>query len=180
MVHVKTLVEHLTGDRDAQLMNLIHDCLVVPESRQLGDLLRDFQSERQQMAIVVDEYGGTSGLVTLEDILEEIVGEIQDEHETSEPPEWQELESGVFRLQGRAPLELLEELYEIPVDEGDVDTIGGLVFSLHGTVPESGDVVEDTSLGLIFTVDEMDERRIVSVIVRRHERDQNTIDSTAD
>jgi len=180
VVHVKNLVKHLTLNQDVPLTGLIHDCLVVPENKQLGDLLRDFQGERQQMAIVVDEYGGTSGLVTLEDILEEIVGEIQDEHEPSEPPEWQEMEAGVFRLQGRAPMELLEELYGVSVDEGDVDTIGGLVFSLHGTVPESGDAVEDTTLGLMFTVEEMDERRIVSVIVRRFERDQPTIDSDAD
>jgi CBS domain containing-hemolysin-like protein len=171
VVHVKNLVKHLTTDQQVPLTELIHDCLVVPESRELGDLLRDFQRQRQQMAIVVDEYGGTSGLVTLEDILEEIVGEIQDEHEPSEPPEWQEIEPGVFRLQGRAPLELLEELYGSSVDEDDVDTIGGFVFSRHGTVPETGDSVEDTALGLVFTVDEMDERRIVSVIVRKMGRD---------
>jgi CBS domain containing-hemolysin-like protein len=167
VVHVKNLVKHLTANQDTPLTGLIHDCLVVPESKELGDLLRDFQRERQQMAIVVDEYGGTSGLVTLEDILEEIVGEIQDEHEPSEPPEWQELESGVFRLQGRAPLELLEELYQLSLDEEDIDTIGGLVFSRHGTVPETGDLVEDPVAGLTFTVEEMDERRIVSVVVRQ-------------
>jgi len=115
----------------------------------------------------VDEYGGTSGLVTLEDILEEIVGEIQDELDPSEPPDCQELSPGVYRLQGRAPLEVLEEIYGIEVDEDDMDTVGGLVFARHGTVPVAETKVADEANGLQFTVDEMDERRIVSVTVQR-------------
>jgi magnesium and cobalt transporter len=121
------------------------------------------------MAIVVDEYGGTSGLVTLEDVLEEIVGEIQDEHDASQPPEWEELAPGVNRLQGRAPIELLTELYNVDVGQDDIDTVGGLVFSKHGTVPDAGEEVVDAVHGLVFTVDEMDGRRIVSVTVRRLE-----------
>jgi CBS domain containing-hemolysin-like protein len=169
VVHVKNLVKCVTGEHQPPLAELMHDCLVVPENKPLGELLRDFQQQHQQMAIVVDEYGGTSGLVTLEDILEEIVGEIQDEHEPEQPPEWQELAPGIYRLQGRAPLEVLEELYGVEVDEDDVDTVGGLVFSRHGTVPEAGTEVADIALGLSFTVDQMQERRIVSVTVRRVE-----------
>jgi magnesium and cobalt transporter len=119
------------------------------------------------MAIVVDEYGGTSGLVTLEDVLEEIVGEIEDEHDPKQPPEWQQLSPGVFLLQGRASLELLQELLGVEVAEDDMDTVGGLVFARHGTVPESGAEVVDETHGLVFTVDEMDERRIVSVTVKK-------------
>ncbi len=167
VVHVKNLVRHLTTGGSVPITELAHDCLVVPESRELDDLLRDFQRERQQMAIVVDEYGGTSGLVTLEDVLEEIVGEIQDEHEPRQPPEWQELEPGVYRMQGRALLEALGEIFGTAVEEGDVDTVGGLVFSSHGTVPKPGTEVQVPAHGLVFTVDEMDERRIVSVTVRR-------------
>jgi CBS domain containing-hemolysin-like protein len=167
VVHVKSLVRHQKEGGETPVTELVHGCLVVPENRELDDLLRDFQQERQQMAIVVDEYGGTSGLVTLEDVLEEIVGEIQDEHEPTQPPEWQEVEPGVYRLQGRAPLELLAELYGVPVEVGDIDTVGGLVFSSHGTVPETGTEVAVPALGMAFTVDEMDERRIVSVTVRR-------------
>ncbi len=169
VVHVKNVVRQLRAGQPVVLTELTHDCLVVPESKPLGELLRDFQAEHQQMAIVVDEYGGTSGLVTLEDILEEIVGEIQDEHEPFQPPEVLEIEPGVYRLQGRAPLEVIEELYDLDVDDFDIDTIGGLVFSGHGTVPEAGTKVEDGTLGLLFTVDEMDERRIVSVTVRKLE-----------
>ena len=169
VVHVKNVVEHQLEGSEPAVAELARECLVVPESKPLGELLRDFQQEYQQMAIVVDEYGGTSGLVTLEDVLEEIVGEIEDEHDPKQPPEWQELNPGVFRLQGRASLEVLQELLGVEVDEDDMDTVGGLVFARHGTVPEAGTEVVDEVHGLVFTVDEMDERRIVSVRVRRLE-----------
>ena len=166
VVHVKNCVQHAISGNRPPVTELLNQCIVVPESKPLGELLRDFQQNQQQMAIVVDEYGGTSGLVTLEDILEEIVGEIEDEHETKQPPEWQELEPGVFRLQGRASLETLGDLFEIEIDDEDMDTVGGLVFSRHGTVPEAGTQVYDPLNGLVFVVEEMDERRIVSVTVR--------------
>jgi len=167
VVHVKNLVKHGLRRAEPGVAELARECLVVPESKELGDLLRDFQQQRQQMAIVVDEYGGTSGLVTLEDILEEIVGEIQDELDPSEPPDCHELSPGVYTLQGRAPLEVIEEVFGIEAGEDDMDTVGGLVFARHGTVPVAGTEVVDEAHGLHFTVDEMDERRIVSVTVRR-------------
>ncbi len=167
LVHVKALVEHLIGGGRPAVSELVRDCLVVPESKELGDLLRDFQKLKQQMAIVVDEYGGTSGLVTLEDILEEIVGEILDEHDSEQPPDSKELGPGKYWLQGRAPLEKLQELFDVAIDEDDLETVGGLVFARHGTVPAPGTEVVDEALGLAFTVDEMRERRIVSVTVQR-------------
>jgi CBS domain containing-hemolysin-like protein len=167
VVHVKNIVEYQLQGKEPLAAELARECLVVPENKPLGELLRDFQQQYQQMAIVVDEYGGTSGLVTLEDILEEIVGEIEDEHDSKQPPEWQELAPGVYRLQGRASLEVLKELLGVEVDEGDMDTVGGLVFARHGTVPEAGTEVVDEALGLMFTVEEMDERRIVSVTVEK-------------
>jgi len=142
VVHVKNLVKHGLRGAEPGVADLARDCLVVPES-------------------------GTSGLVTLEDILEEIVGEIQDELDPREPPDCQELSPGVYRLQGRAPLEVLEEVFGIEVAEDDMDTVGGLVFARHGTVPAAGTEVVDEPHGLHFNVDEMDERRIVSVTVRR-------------
>jgi len=166
VVHVKNCVQYAISGNRPPVTELLNQCIVVPESKPLGELLRDFQQNQQQMAIVVDEYGGTSGLVTLEDILEEIVGEIDDEHDPKQPPEWQELESGVFRLQGRASLETLGDLFEKEIDDEDMDTVGGLVFSRHGTVPEVGTLVHDPLNGLVFVVEEMDERRIVSVTAR--------------
>jgi len=167
VVHVKNVVQHGLKGTEPPVTELARRCLVVPENKPLGDLLRDFQSQHKQMAIVVDEYGGTSGLVTLEDILEEIVGEIEDELDPRQPPEWQLLSDSVYRLQGRAPLDVLEELFGLEIDEEDIDTVGGLVFSKHGTVPEPGTEVLDEAYGLIFCVESMDERRIESVTVRR-------------
>ncbi len=167
VAHVKNCVQHALGGHRPPVGELINPCLVIPESKELGELLRDFQQNQQQMAIVVDEYGGTSGLVTLEDILEEIVGEIEDEHDSKQPPEWQEIEPGVFRLQGRASLETLGDLFSLEIDEEDMDTVGGLVFSRHGTVPDPGTLVNDELNGLVFVVEEMDERRVGSVTVRR-------------
>jgi CBS domain containing-hemolysin-like protein len=171
VAHVKNCVQYAVGEHRPPVSELINPCLVVPETKELGELLRDFQQNQQQMAIVVDEYGGTSGLVTLEDILEEIVGEIEDEHDSRQPPESQEIEPGVFRLQGRAPLESLGDLFESEINEEDIDTVGGLVFARHGTVPETGTEVEDPANELVFVVDEMDERRIVSVTVQRAKTD---------
>ncbi len=167
VVHVKNLVKHGLKGTEPPVSELVSPCLVVPENKPLGDLLRDFQNQHKQMAIVVDEYGGTSGLVTLEDILEEIVGEIEDELDPRQPPDWQLIEDGVYRLQGRAPLDVLEELFGIEVEDEDIDTVGGLVFSSHGTVPEPGTEVRDEAHGLVFSVESMDERRIESVSVRR-------------
>ncbi len=167
VVHVKNLVEAQRSGVQTPLQDLMRECLVVPETKALGELLKDFQRGHQQVAIVVDEYGGTSGLVTLEDVLEEIVGDIRDEHEPTALPEWQELEPGLYRFQGRASLELLEEVLGLELDDEDVETVGGLVFSLHGTVPEMGTEVSDPTLGLRFVVEEVQDRRVVSVTVRR-------------
>lgn len=174
VVHVKNLVKELLEDKRPTVGDLFLPCLVVPEAKKLGPLLKEFQQGHQQMAIVVDEYGGTAGLVTLEDILEEIVGEIQDELEPKEPPEWESISPGVFRLQGRAPIEILNELFDLELDEGDVDTVGGLVFSRYGKVPEVGTEVALVAEGLHCVVDEMDGRRIVSVSVQKAGRNAET------
>lgn len=167
VVHVKDAIAHVIAGTSPDAGTMASPCLVVPESKRLGELLRDFQARRQQLAIVVDEYGGTAGLVTLEDILEEIVGEIRDEHDRAEPPEFEPLPDGAYRFRGKAPLELLGELFGLELDEEDVDTVGGYVFSLHGTVPEPGTEVVAGDSGLHFTVESMEGRRIGSVIVRR-------------
>jgi len=177
VAHVKNCVQFAISGQQPSIDELVNPCLVIPETKDLGELLRDFQQNHQQMAMVVDEYGGTSGLVTLEDILEEIVGEIEDEHDPETPPEWQELEPEVYRMQGRASLETLEDLYSKEIVEEDMDTVGGLVFSRHGTVPDAGTLVRDDANGLVFVVDEMDERRIVSVTVRKIEDDDPTSES---
>lgn len=174
VVHVKQLIKDITEGHKPPVSGLHQPCPVVPESKELGPLLKQFQQEHQQMAIVVDEYGGTAGLVTLEDVLEEIVGEIQDELDPRQPPEVQELSPGIYVLQGRAPLEVLEEIFDLKLEAEDVDTVGGLVFSRFGRVPEVGAECPSPEEGLIFRVEEMNGRRIVSVRIQRIELQESS------
>ncbi|MCL4838824.1 MAG: magnesium/cobalt efflux protein, partial [Thermoanaerobaculia bacterium] len=119
---------------------------------------------RLQMAIVVDEYGGTAGLVTLEDLIEEIVGEIADEHD-EEAPEQQALPDGSLLVDGRTHIERLEEEFGVRFDDPPFETVGGLVSSVLGYVPKAGEAVEVE--GIRLTVERADERRVLSVRVER-------------
>lgn len=121
------------------------------------------------MAIVVDEYGGTAGLVTLEDLLEEIVGEIQDEYDEEEP-EYEELDDGQFRVDGKMNLDDLNELIGAGLPTDSVDTIGGFIYDLLGRIPEAGEVV--TWHGLKFLVEDVEGQRIAKVVVKRSHTDE--------
>src|SRR5215472_7349375 len=128
----------------------------VPDSKPVDDLLREMQAQRTHAAIVIDEYGGTAGLVTIEDILEEIVGEIADEYDRERPPvEW--LEDGSARLSARLPVEELEELFDVGIDAEDVETVGGLLAHQLGKVPIAGSTA--TVAGLKLTAESLAGRR---------------------
>jgi len=141
----------------------------VPASMRALDLLLKMQSRRQHMALVVDEFGGTDGLVTLEDLIEPIVGDIEDEHDETETPMIRARSNGCWEADARAEIVDLEEVIgrEIATDEeeADVDTLGGLVFRLAGRVPERGEVLGHPS-GFEFEVLDSDPRRIKRVRVR--------------
>src|SRR5260370_23499941 len=127
-----------------------------PESKPVDDLLRDMQARHVHMAIVIDEYGGTAGLVTIEDILEEIVGEIADEYDRERPPvEW--LSPGEARVSARLSVEELEELFDVSIDAEDVETVGGLLAHRLGKVPIAGSVA--TLAGLRLTAQNLTGRR---------------------
>src|SRR5205807_5042146 len=113
----------------------------VPESKRVSELMREMQAEKFHMAIVVDEYGGTAGLVTLEDLIEELVGEIVDEYDVEEPL-IEPLPGGEVRVNGRMPIDEVNELTDAGLPEGDWDTVAGLVFNLLGHVPTEGETVE--------------------------------------
>jgi CBS domain containing-hemolysin-like protein len=133
----------------------------------IDDLLHELQRRKVHLAIVLDEYGGTAGLVTIEDLLEEIVGEIQDEYDTEEPLV-ERLSADEARIDGRASIDDLGEAFDTELeldDEDEYDTIGGLVFHRLGKVPEPGDRVEVD--GLTLTVESTDGRRVGKVLVIR-------------
>jgi putative hemolysin len=164
VLHIREALRGLRSAELAEAAALALPAFVVPGTKRLGTLLREFQSRHQQMAIVVDEYGGTSGLVTVEDLLEEIVGEIADEHEAEELPT-ERLPDGRYRVEGWADLEVLEEIFDIDLSDSPWETVGGLVFGLVGSLPTPGVVVE--SHGLSFTVESVEDRRVQTVIAGR-------------
>ena len=143
VVYLKDLVERTyysnNGGRDTRVSAVMRPAVFVPDSKPLDALLREMQRDRNHMALLVDEYGAIAGLVTIEDVLEEIVGEIADEYDTDEVAPVEELGDKRFRVSARLPIEDLSELYDIEFDEDlDVDTVGGLLALELGRVPLPG------------------------------------------
>jgi len=130
----------------------------IPESKRLNVLLREFRASRNHMAIVVDEYGGVAGLVTIEDVLEQIVGEISDEHDTEEDHQIRRLANGQYTVKGRTPIEDFNEYFHTHFSDEEFDTIGGLVTKTFGYLPRRGETMEVG--GVRFRVVRADKRRI--------------------
>lgn len=159
----KDLLPHLSQGRwSFDLAEIIRPAMVIPESKRLNMLLRDFRGGRNHMAIVVDEYGGVSGLITIEDVLEEIVGEIDDEFDEEIEAPIIPLGGKRYQIQALTPITDLNDMFESKLDTEDHDTIGGLLLSRFGRVPEFDDVmvVDDR---FEFRVIQADSRRIVTL-----------------
>jgi putative hemolysin len=164
ILHIRDVLRALRMPAPPDVRDLLKPPLFIPETKPLGELLKEFQARFQQVAIVVDEYGGTAGLATVEDLLEEIVGEIMDEHEAL-AAELEPLENGAYRLDGRAHIELLDDLFGVEIEDPEYETVAGLIFSVLGYVPQVGETVE--SHGLRFIVEAVADRRIQTVRVER-------------
>lgn len=167
IVYAKDLLPLMNTNKtkDFSIDKLTRPAYFVPEQKKIDELLREFQNEKIHMAIVVDEYGGTSGLVTLEDIIEEIVGEIQDEYD-SDLPMHRKISDNVFIVDGSMSLEEInEELnLDLPTEEG-VETIGGFLFGLFGSVPKEKEIAKYN--GYEFIIEKIIERRIKQVRIIR-------------
>ena len=160
IAYLKDLVEHTENNRDsepaAKVESVMRPATFVPESKPVDALLRDMQARQIHLAIVIDEYGGTAGLVTIEDILEEIVGEITDEYDQEQPTvHW--LAPGRARVTARLPVTDLEELFGVSIDAEDVETVGGLLAYALGRVPIAGSTA--TVAGLTLTAESLEGRR---------------------
>jgi putative hemolysin len=165
LVFLKDLVARSTTGEGAELVRQsLRPAHYVPESKRVAELLREMQTEKFHMAIVVDEYGGTAGLVTMEDLLEEIVGEITDEYDLPEP-EVERLANDALRVPGRTPIDEVNELLDADLPQEEWDTVGGLVFNTLGHVPIEGECLQVD--GLEFCAERIQGRRIVSVIITR-------------
>ena len=161
-LHVKDLMRVMAEGRKPNLRRLARKALIVPESMDVSVLLKTMQKQRSQMAIVVDEYGGTAGMVTIEDIVEEIVGDIQDEFD-EERPTAERRGKRIFSVDAKMLLEELEDILEIDIEDEDVDTVGGWLYDQIGQAPRVGQMA--ASGGNLFYVEEVDGVRITRVLI---------------
>ena len=161
-LHVKDLMRVMAEGRKPNLRRLARKALIVPESMDVSVLLKTMQKQRSQMAIVVDEYGGTAGMVTIEDIVEEIVGDIQDEFD-EERPTAERRGKRIFSVDAKMLLEELEDILEIDIEEEDVDTVGGWLYDQIGQTPRVGQMA--AAGGNLFYVEEVDGVRITRVLI---------------
>jgi CBS domain containing-hemolysin-like protein len=170
VAYLKDMVRRVQGqpdvDRQLRVAALMREPEFVPESKPAADLLREMQARRMHMAIVIDEYGGTAGLVTIEDILEEIVGEITDEYDVERPPV-ERLPDGAVRVTARLAIEDLGELFDVELPDEDVETVGGLMAQALGKVPIPGATVTVKDLELTAESAGGRRNRIDTVLVRR-------------
>ncbi len=162
MLYVKDLVPVADGEEDRGIEHLTREPYFVPEGKKIDDLLKEFQIKKMHMAIVVDEYGGTSGIVTLEDILEEIVGEIRDEFD-HEAPLVRKAGEGRYVVEGRTSLDDLSEVLGRELVSEDVDTLGGFLYNILGRVPEEGE--EFDYEGMTFRIERLEGQRIAEVVL---------------
>lgn len=167
ILYIKDLLPYLDKDDNFRWQNLIRPAFFVPETKKINDLLRDFQSNKVHIAIVVDEFGGTSGIVTMEDIIEEIVGEINDEYDEEELP-YAKIDEKTYIFEAKTLLSDFYKIMKVDEDEfdeaaGDADTLAGLLLELKGEFPALHEVID--FMDYSFEVLEMDERRILKVRV---------------
>jgi CBS domain containing-hemolysin-like protein len=162
LVYLKDIIRRTreNGGAHGTLRELVRPAVFVPEQKRVAELLREMQQDKFHMAVVIDEYGGTAGLVTLEDLLEEIVGEIVDEYDV-EGPRVERLPDGGIRVAGGTPIDEVNELLDMELPDTDWDTVGGLMFNLLGHVPVEGEAIEFQ--GLEFRAERVQGRRILTV-----------------
>ncbi|CTQ49985.1 hemolysin family protein [Jannaschia donghaensis] len=173
MIHLKdvALNHGFNGDRDKpfEMKPLLRGLIYAPPSMPIGVLLTKMQTQRIHMALVIDEYGGVDGLVTLEDLIEQVIGEIEDEHDQEEGKFWRQEKSGCYLALARTPIDDFQEEIGFRLvdaeDEEEIDTLGGLVFMMAGRVPERGEVIPHPSGAEIEVVD-ADPRRIKRLRLR--------------
>ncbi len=170
IVHVKDLFDVVLKHEEKPVTALARPPYFVSETKKVSELLRELQSEHLQVAVVVDEYGGTAGIITLEDIVEEIVGEIADEHEEDEAT-IVDLGDGEYLVSGLLRIDALEEMLDAEFSSDDYETVAGLIFTSLGRVPKVGDTVSKNDYH--FVVDRADRRRIYRVRVSKEPESQS-------
>lgn len=172
IIYAKDLLFHLNEEEDFDWKSLVKPALFIPESKKIDALLEEFRTKRVHMAIVVDEYGGASGLVTLEDVLEEVIGEIKDEFDDIHEIDFRKIDAHNYLFEGKTGVNDVCKVLGFPVDtfegsRGEADTIAGMLLEIKGELPEHGEEIEIN--GFTFKVMEMNATRIVKVKITIHE-----------
>ncbi|WP_234123600.1 hemolysin family protein [Clostridium hydrogenum] len=169
-IHIKDLYRQKLEGKTQDIKDILREIKFVPESISISQLLKDFQKEKVHMAIIIDEYGGTSGLVTSEDILEEIVGEIQDEFD-EEGEEIKKTENGNYVVDGKVLLEEISEILKISIEEENIDTVGGWVYSKLDAYPKVNDKVNYENYEFIIL--KCNDKRITKILVKKSSIEEN-------
>jgi CBS domain containing-hemolysin-like protein len=177
IVYAKDVLKALhQGKQDMPLSEIVREVHFVPESKKVADLLREMQREKFHIALVTDEYGSVVGLVTLEDLLEELVGEITDEYDTEEP-ELEQVADDVFRVDGKISIDEVNEVLDVELPDEEWDTVGGLMLGLMGSIPQEGEHVAYQNLR--FTAEQVNGRRISKVLITREEAPEEAAEGRA-
>jgi CBS domain containing-hemolysin-like protein len=184
IIYAKDLLPYLrngNGTPRIDWTRLMRPPMFVPQGKKLDDLLKDFQRRRTHLAIVVDEYGGTAGMVTLEDVLEEVVGEIRDEHDEAETEYYEKIDDYQYRFDARIDLDDLNDLLDLDLDTAsfDFETLGGLIFHLIGDIPSEGEEVRHDRLMMRVETVENNRIRYVHVQVEALVEDEDVSEKRA-
>jgi putative hemolysin len=161
-IHAKDFLGRMVLDPDFDMESIVRGAFFVPEGKKVNDLLKEMQRKRIHMAMVVDEYGGLNGMVTTEDLLEELVGEIEDEHDVGEPSRLQSFADGSYLVDALLSINDLEDLLNISLgDDVPFDTVAGMILHSLGRFPEKGESVEWGDY--LFTCEEVGKNRVIRV-----------------
>ena len=175
IVYAKDLLRHLhAGKGNVPLDAIMREPYFVPETKKVADLLREMQKRRVHIAVVLEEYGSTAGLVTIEDLLEEIVGEIADEYDVEEP-QMEPVDEETYRVNGRLSIDDLNELLDSDLPHDEWDTVAGLMYGLLGAVPTQGETVSIDNVTL--TAEKVQGRRIAKILVTRIDRGSEEVEA---
>ncbi len=175
-INIKDVFPYLCEEQNKKefnINNIIRKLLVISPSMKIFDLLDEMKKTRTHIALVIDEFGGSDGLITIEDLVEEIIGKIEDEHDIQQV-EVKEIKPNIFEATGRTEISILEEKFGFDFsdkEKEDYDTISGLVLSISGHVPGKGEKIKHPSSGLIFEITDSDKRRIKKLLIRKSQQE---------
>jgi len=170
ILHFKDVMHYMAGHPDGSdfdLPTMLREPYFIPSSKKTGELFQEMRHERAYMAVVIDEYGGTMGIVTMEDLVEEIVGSIQDEYDTDELPDIAAIDENTFEIQGGAYLETVRDFFEVELPVDEYDTLSGFLVGEMGYIPAEDEKPEVAYAGLRFQVERVLDKRVVTVRVER-------------